>query len=198
MLNTLETATEYDNHHYNHHHHEHHHHHQPDYRNHLHAVSGPTESSYSRREKARTRETIIPTSTITTTPYTITNTTQYTPLLPSKERKSVFSQSLGPRPLFPDRHLIGPSNPNLSVLETLNSTMVPGSLAENVGKHAQQRRYGVPCADSFITTNAAAYRGRKWSDSERPTTTNARDVACRIHPPMHRMRNELPNRTERA
>ena len=112
-------------------------------------MSGPTESSYSRREKARTRETIIPTSAITTTPYTITNTTPYTPLSPSKERKSVFSQGLGPRPLSPDRHLIGLSNPNLSVLETLNSTLVPSSLAENVGKHAQQRRYGVPCADSY-------------------------------------------------
>ena len=160
----------------------HHHHHQPDYRNHLHAMSGLTESTYSRREKAKTREIIILTSTITTTPYTITNTTPYTPLPPSKERKSVFSQGLGPRPLSPDRHLIEPSNPNLSVLETLNSTLVLNSLAENVGKHAQQRRYVVSCADSFITTNAAAYRGRKWSDSERQTTTNAGDAARRIHP----------------
>ena len=103
------------------------------------------ESSYSRREKARTRKTIIPTSTITTTPYTITNTTLYTPLPPSKERKSVFYQGLGPRPLFPDRHLIEPSNPNLSVLETLNLILVPSSPAEN----AQQRRYDVPCADSY-------------------------------------------------
>ena len=71
------------------------------------------------------------------------------PIPPSKKRKSVFSQGLGLRPLFPDRHLIGPSNPNLSVLETLNSTLVPSSLAENVEKHAQQRRYGVPCADSY-------------------------------------------------
>ena len=31
----------------------------------------------------------------------------------------------------------------------MNSILVPNSLAENVGKHAQQRRYGVPCADSY-------------------------------------------------
>ena len=75
--------------------------------------------------------------------------TQYTPLPLSKGRKSVFSQGLGPRLLSSNRHLIGLSNPNLSVLETLNSSLVSSSFTENVGKHAQQRRYGVSYADSY-------------------------------------------------
>ena len=125
---------------------------------------------------------------------------QYNPIHTTTtiKRKSVFFQGLCPRPLSPDRHLIGPSNPILSVLETLNSTLVSSSLAENVEKHAQQRRYGVPCADSFITTNAAAYRGRKGSGSEKLTIINVGDAARRIQT-IHALNvRKLPNRTERA
>ena len=46
------------------------------------------------------------------------------------------STALVPRP-SPYRAL---KSSNLSLLETLSSTLVPSSLAENVGKHAQQRR----------------------------------------------------------
>ena len=110
---------------------------------------------------------------------------QYNPIHTTttiKREKVGFPQSLGSRPLSPGRHLIGPSNPILSVLETLNSTMVPSSLAENVEEHAQRRRYDVQCADSSITTNAPAYRILKGSDAERLTTTNVRNAARRIQP----------------
>ena len=130
-----------------HHNHLFYHHHQPDYKNHLHVVSGPTKSSYSRREKVRARETIIP--TITTTWYTT---------ITKKEKVGFFlrsgSTAFASRP---------------SPHRVLKSNLIrAGDIELNFGPKQPCGKCGKTCTVKalrctmcgLVTTIAAAYRGR--------------------------------------
>ena len=181
----------YNSHH--HHYHHHHHHHQPDYRNHLHAVSDPIESSYSRRDKARNHH-----------PYQHHHHNpirhhQYNPIHTTttikREKVGFFLRSgstvLVPRP---------------SPYRALKSKLIrAGDIELNPGSKQPCEKRGKTCTPKALWCTMCRLlppqmqrliedgsgqipRDRQLLMPEMPPAKSI--------PPMHQMRKKLPNRTE--